>query len=174
MHLTKRHAAVVAALASGLLILLIARAWAQDGENNYQPVTSFDPQRNPFGDLKEAVTQAEQTHRRIMLEVGSQSCLGCQNLDQLFASNLTLKDLRDRNYVWVKVNVSRENPNKQFLAQYPSVSDYPHFFVLSANGHLVHSQDTKPLEEAKGYSSDRMKEFLNKWGPVREIDSPMK
>jgi thioredoxin-related protein len=171
MQIRKRQLAVVATLA--LLILPIARGWAQDDENNYQPVTSFDPQRNPFADLKQAIAEAGETERRIMLEVGSQSCLGCKNLDQLFASTLTLKDLRDRNYVWVKINLSRENPNKQFLAQYPSVSDYPHFFVLSKDGHLVHSQDTKPLEEAKGYSPDRLKEFLNKWGPPREIDSPV-
>lgn len=171
MHLTKRRVAVISALAS-LLILLIVRGFAQNSEE-YQPVTSFDPQRNPFGDLREAMTEAGQTQRRIMLEIGSQSCIGCKNLDQLFASNLALKDLRDRNYVWVKINVSRENPNKQFLSEYPSISDLPHFFVLSANGHLVHSQDTKPLEEAKGYSYDRMKEFLNKWGPPWEIDSPV-
>ena len=91
MHLTKRHAAVVATLAS-VLILPTARGFAQDDGNNYQPVASFDPQRNPF-----AMTEAGQTQRRIMLEVGSQSCAGCNNLDQLFASNLTLKDLRDRN-----------------------------------------------------------------------------
>ena len=96
MHLTKRHAAVVATLAS-VLILPTARGFAQDDGNNYQPVASFDPQRNPFGDLREAMTEAGQTQRRIMLEVGSQSCAGCNNLDQLFASNLTLKDLRDRN-----------------------------------------------------------------------------
>lgn len=172
MHLTKRHVAVVAVLTSGLLILPVARGWAQSDEN-YQPVTSFDPQRNPFGDLRQAIEEAKQTQRRIILELGQQSCVECRDLDQLFASNLTLRDLRDRNYVWVKINVSAENENKQFLSQYPSISDFPHFFVLAADGHLVHSQDTKPLEESKGYNPDRLKEFLNRWGPPREIDSPM-
>jgi thioredoxin-related protein len=172
MHLTKRHVAVVATLAS-VLVLNAASVWAQGDQNTYQPVTSFDPQRNSFADLKQAIAEAGQTQRRIMLEVGSQSCLECKNLDQLFASNQTLKDLRDRNYVWVKINSSRDNENKQFLTQYPAISDCPHFFVLTADGHVVHSQDTKPLEEAKGYSPDRMKEFLNRWGPPREIDSPL-
>jgi thiol:disulfide interchange protein len=172
MHLTKRHVAVVATLAS-VLVLPTARAWAQDDQTTYQPVTSFDPQRSSFADLKQAIDEAGRTQRRIMLEVGNQSCLECKNLDQLFASNQTLKDLRDTNYVWLKINSSRDNENKQFLAQYPAISDYPHFFVLAADGHLVHSQDTKPLEEAKGYSPDRMKEFLNRWGPPREIDSPL-
>lgn len=172
MHLTKRHVAVVAVLISGLLILPVARCWAQSDEN-YQPVTSFDPQRNPFGDLQQAIEEAKQTQRRIILELGQQSCVECRDLDQLFASNLPLKDLRDRNYVWVKINVSRENENKEFLSQYPSISDFPHFFVLTADGHLVHSQGTKPLEEANDCSPDRLKEFLNRWGPPREIDSPM-
>jgi hypothetical protein len=29
------------------------------------------------------------------------------------------------------------------------------------------------LEEAKGYNPDRLKEFLNQWGPPREIDTPV-
>jgi thiol:disulfide interchange protein len=172
MHLTKRHVAVVATLAS-VLILPIARGWTQDDDNAYQPVTSFDPQRDPYADLKMAVAEAERTHRRILLDVGGQWCSWCKYMDQFFDSHPDLKDLRDGNYVWLKINFSQENENKQFLSQYPSISDYPHFFVLTADGHLVHSQNTSPLEEGKSYNADRMKEFLNRWGPPREIDSPL-
>jgi thiol:disulfide interchange protein len=134
----------------------------------------FRPNRNPAADLKQAIAEAEQTHRRILLDVGGQWCIWCKYLDQFFDSHPDLKALRDKNYVWMKVNMSRENENKGFLSQYPSIPGYPHFFVLNPDGRFYHSQETRPLEDGfRSYNPDRMREFLIKWAPSQEVDTPL-
>jgi thiol:disulfide interchange protein len=146
-------------------ILPVVRCAAQTTNSSYQPVLTYDPARNPANDLKQAIAEAERTHRRILLDVGGQWCIWCKYLDQFFDSHPDLKAYRDKNYVWMKVNFSRDNENKDFLAQYPSIPGYPHIFVLTSEGRFYHSQDTSPLEEGKGYSPERVKEFLEKWAP---------
>jgi thiol:disulfide interchange protein len=161
-----RIAAFVLILSAALLPT--AKSAAQTTGSSYQSVLTYDPMRNPANDLKQAVAEAERSHRRILLDVGGQWCIWCKYLDGFFDSHPDLKALRDKNYVWMKVNFSRDNENKDFLAQYPSIPGYPHIFVLTTEGRFYHSQETSPLEEGKGYSPERVKEFLEKWAPPQD------
>ena len=76
-----------------------------------------------------------------------------------------LAKLRDENFVWLKINMSQENENKEFLAKYPEIKGYPHLFVLDKDGALLHSQDTSPLEQEKSYNLQRFTDFLKEWSP---------
>ena len=66
----------------------------------------------------------------------------------------------------MKVNMSEENRNAEFLAGYPKVPAYPHLFVLDTDGTFLHSQGTGELEEGKGYNEDVFTAFLEKWRPA--------
>jgi len=127
----------------------------------------FDPARDPAQDLDTALRIAKAARRSVLVEVGSDTCMPCRTLDRFFAANPELKKLRDVNYVWLKVNFSKENANEAFLRRFPPVADYPHFFVLDANGRLLHSQNTEALEAAKDYDPAAMRAFLVKWAPDR-------
>ena len=70
-----------------------------------------------------------------------------------------------QNFLIVKVNYSQENENQAFLANYPKVPAYPHFFVLDSDGTLLHSQGTGELEEGKGYNQQVFMAFLDRWKP---------
>jgi thioredoxin-related protein len=133
--------------------------------SGYQPVTSYDPGRKPDHDLLEAEAEAHRTHRHILIDVGGQWCIWCKYMDEFFDTHKDLRSYRDQNYVWMKVNMSPENENKPFLSQFPRIPGYPHLFVLDENGKLLHSQPTSPLEQGKGYSPERMKDFLKQWAP---------
>jgi hypothetical protein len=87
-------------------------------------------------------------------------------MDRVFQQHSELEQLRDRNYVTVFVNFSKENKNEEFLSRYPKVAGYPHLFVLQNDGKLLHSQETSALEQGNGYNSRRMREFLLKWAPA--------
>lgn len=63
----------------------------------------------------------------------------------------------------MKVNYSDENENRVFLANYPDVPAYPHFFVLESDGTFLHSQGTAELEEGRGYSERTFLAFLDEW-----------
>ncbi len=128
----------------------------------------FDPLRDPKADLAAAVIVATKTNKRIILDVGGEWCGWCVYMDKFFFQNPKLDKLRNDNYVWVKVNMSPENENPAFLAQYPVPTGYPHLYVLDETGKLLHSQDTSPLEAGNGYNLAKFTAFLKAWVPKNE------
>ncbi|MGI9035317.1 MAG: thioredoxin family protein [Pyrinomonadaceae bacterium] len=146
----------------------------------------FDPAKNPNDDLQAAIATATKENKRIILDVGGEWRGWRRKMDYYFLENKALAKLRDENFVWVKINMSVENENKEFLAKYPPITGYPHLFVLETNGSLLHSQDTAQLEEpdlpiqsnpmekdslkkaqekanARSYDIFKFAEFLKRW-----------
>jgi len=123
----------------------------------------FDPLRNAAEDLQAAVAKAQKENKRIILDVGGEWCVWCVWMDNFFSKNAELTKLRDENFVWLKINMSEENENKEFLSKYPSIEGYPHLFVLEKDGSFLHSQGTAELEEGKSYNLQRVTDFLKKW-----------
>jgi len=149
-----------------LLFLLISGIVLSQPETSYKPVTEFDPARNPADDLKQSITEAQRSGRRIILDVGGDWCIWCHRIDDFIAKNDEINSFLNKNFIVVKINFSKENKNEDFLSKYPQIPGYPHFFVLEKNGGLLHSQNTDKLEQNKGYSKDEMMAFLKKWAPV--------
>ena len=158
-----------------LAACLAAAVWAgaKKGEKSSKPpeqksVGSYDPSRDPEKDLQNAIAQARQAHKRILLDVGGDWCVYCNIMDATFATHPGLRKVRDANYITVKVNYSPENPNAVFLSKYPKIIDYPHFFVLDSDGKLVQSQPTHKFEHGKTYNAGKIEDFLKKYsGPPR-------
>jgi thiol:disulfide interchange protein len=155
-----------AALAVCLLIAITASA--KHNQKNPPPAppkaaATYDESRDPAKDLQDTIALATKTNKRILLEVGGDWCVYCNIMDQTFDSHPNLRKARDTNYVTLKVNYSKENPNEAFLSQYPKIADYPHFFVLDSKGVLLHSQPTHPFEHGKKYNTGKIDAFLTKW-----------
>jgi thioredoxin-related protein len=142
------------------LVLAIALLAGQ-----YTPVTKYDPSRDAGRDLQDAITEAQRTGKRILLEVGGDWCSWCHTLDRYFEANPKLTELRDRNFITVKINWSPENENKKTLSQYPAINEYPFFLVLEKDGKFLKAQQTSELEERSSYNLGRMTAFLQKWVP---------
>ena len=123
----------------------------------------FDPKRDAAQDLAVALQLATTQGKRVLVDVGGEWCSWCHIMDRFFASNAQARALRDANYVWLKVNWSKENKNEALLSKWPKIDGYPHLFVLDADGRLVHSQDTSLLEEGKGYDAAKFVAFLKAW-----------
>jgi thiol:disulfide interchange protein len=159
------------------------------------PREKFDPARNPNDDLQAAIAKATAENKRIILDVGGEWCGWCISMDYFIEENAGLKKLRDENFVWMKVNMSEENENKEFLAKYPAIIGYPHLFVLEKDGSLLHSQNTADLEakvsmiipadvkdkekarkeliekaNKLSYELPKFTEFLNKWSPEKTAE----
>ena len=110
----------------------------------------------------------QQSHKRILLDVGGEWCIWCHLLDSLFLQNKDLAEYLNKYYVVVKINVSKENNNQELLSKFPKVAGYPHIFVLDSDGSLLHSQDTGELEypknyPIKGHDKKKVFDFLRKW-----------
>ena len=157
-------------MALALCTLIAASAMARKGHDLASPTplqsaaaTAYDAKRDPARDLQNAIALATKTNKRILVEVGGDWCVYCNMLDETFNSHPQLRKVRDSNYVTVRVNFSKENPNEGFLSHYPKIPDYPHFFVLDSKGALLHSQPTHGFEEGKKYNSRKIDDFLKKW-----------
>jgi thiol:disulfide interchange protein len=127
------------------------------------PDPKFDPTRDAAQDIQAALAEARRSNRRVILDVGGEWCSWCHTLDRYFVAHHDLRALRDKHYVWLKVNFSPENKNEAVLSRYGRIDAYPHLFVLQQDGSLLKSQDTGVLEERSSYNFDRMQAFLQKW-----------
>jgi hypothetical protein len=102
------------------------------------------------------------------------ACFWSRRLDTLFVTHPALEEVREANYVTVKVNWSKENKNEAVLSRYPAIKGYPHLFVLENDGTLLHSQDTGELEipkklepeKGKGHDPEKVMAFLRRWAPA--------
>lgn len=148
--------------------LAVLAAWpAAAGADTRLLPHDFNPARDPVRDLDAALRIARASGRNVIVDVGGEWCSWCHILDRLFATDAELEGLRDRNYVWLKVNYSQENRNEAFLHRWPRIDGYPHLFVLDPAGRLLQSQDTRSLEAGKGYDAAAVHAFLVKWAPRR-------
>lgn len=127
----------------------------------------FDPTRNSANDLQAAILKADKENKRIILDVGGEWCGWCRQMDAFIEKNAELKKMQTANFVWVKVNMSEENENKEFLANYPKVSGYPHLFVLEKDGTLLKSKDTSELEQGESYNLQKFTDFLSEYSPAK-------
>ncbi len=125
----------------------------------------YDPLADPYEDLRNTIVEAQEAGKNILLNIGGDWCGWCYILDQYINDNDDVRELFEANFVVLKVNMSPENRNEEFLAQYPRVIAYPYFFVLAADGSFLHAQRTGPLEEGRSYDKAKMMGFLREWGP---------
>ena len=123
----------------------------------------FDPARDSFKDLAAAKAEAHRSGRRILVDVGGNWCPWCRRLHAFWDAQPELKAVRDQGFVFLMVNWSKESRNEAFLAQFPKVKGFPHFFVLDADGKVLRSQDTGELEQGAGYSAEKIMAFLKAW-----------
>lgn len=135
----------------------------ESGSSVTYTVSSYDPARDPIADLAATVDKAQATGKRILLQVGGDWCGWCHRLDKFIAVQPAVASALGENFVVMKVNKSDENENAEFLAQYPEIPGYPHWFVLDADGKLLHSQGTAELEAGETYSQPAIQMFVDQW-----------
>lgn len=146
-----------------LLLFVPILASAQSAHGNSSSFHAYDPARNAARDIADAVTEANRSHKNVMMEIGGNWCIWCRYFEEFYATHADLREYRDQHYVFVRVNFSEENKNEAVISKYGKVQGYPHIFILDGNGKLIHSEDTSELEQGRGYSETAMKRFLEKW-----------
>lgn len=130
-------------------------------------VATYDPARNPADDLEETIRHAQESHKRILVEVGGDWCSWCHAIDHFMDENQVVASALRKDFVIMKVNMSEENRNEAFLSGYPDIPAFPYLFVLDSDGTLLHSQRTGDLEEGPSYNQQAFLAFLQNWAPDR-------
>jgi len=123
----------------------------------------YDPKRDPIADGIEALKIASANNRKVIIEVGGNWCAWCHKLDNFIHSHPKLKKDFFDTFVLVKVNVSEENDNQEFLKVFPKTFGYPHMYVTDEKGKILQSKDTGEFLKDKRYSVERFYTFINRW-----------
>lgn len=128
----------------------------------------YNEMENAEEKIAELVKQAKAENKNVMLQAGGNWCIWCLRFNNYVQTTPELKEVVDKNYIYYHLNYSPKNKNEKVFAKYDNPGEkfgYPVFVVLDQNGEMIHTQDSAVLEEGKGYSLEKVKEFFTKWGP---------
>ena len=172
MNLTCRCAQ---SLVCSWMMVLLAGCSGQSGADPiatpvkpaFYTVDHYDPSRDPHADLAMTIERASRENKRIFVQVGGNWCRWCALMSKFIENSPGVRAALEQGYLLMKVHYSPEQPNEDFLSQFPERPGYPHVFILDTNGTLVHSQATAELEAGEGYDEGAYLGFLEKWGPER-------
>jgi len=123
----------------------------------------YDDQRDPFKDATAALTLAKETNRQVLIEIGGNWCSWCHKMDSFLAKNPEVYKALHSQYVLLKISVSDNNENNDFMKSLPPVLGYPHMYVSTAQGKMILSKDTAELLIGDDYSKSQWLNFLTEW-----------
>lgn len=123
----------------------------------------YDAQRDPNADGREALRLAEETQRKVLIEVGGDWCSWCHVLDRFIKAHPDVESRLHETFVVLKVNISDMNDNAEFMSAFPPAKGYPHMYITDSSGAILHSQDTADFRENKKYSKQRFMIFFDRW-----------
>jgi thioredoxin 1 len=149
-------------LALGLLLALTAGQARPAGRDIYP-----EPDQ-ARADIAAALKDAAATHRRVLLDFGGNWCGDCQVLD-LYFHNDSNRNLLEKNFVLVDINIGRMDTNLDLAREYgvPIDKGVPALAVLSPEGKLLFSQRNGEFEAMRRMESSAVTSFLVQWRPER-------
>lgn len=127
----------------------------------------YNPNADAKKDLENAVLQAQNQNKHILIQVGGNWCGWCKLFHDLTEDNAEINSLLKQNYIVYNLNYSKENQNLEVLESldFPQRFGFPVFVILDQNGNRIHTQSSGYLEEGKGHSPKLVLEFLQQWSP---------
>ena len=124
----------------------------------------YDARANAAEQLDSAVALAATESKLVLLISGGDWCVWCHYLAAFLEREPALDAALHDVFVVQKVYVGSENMNKEFFAGLPKAPGAPHFWVVSASGEVLASQDTLPLEDGgKSYDPAKFSAFIERW-----------
>lgn len=141
------------------LMLVVGLAVAADPKD-----IGYDAHADPFRQLDAAVAEAAAEDKLVLLVAGGEWCIWCHYLAAFLDNEKDIDTALHDVFVVAKVYTGSDNKNTEFFSQFPDAAGAPHFWVLSAKGDLLASQNTLPLEDgAKSYDRTAFLAFVERW-----------
>ena len=132
--------------------------------------THYNVQQDAFEDGAAAIKLAKQTNRRVLIELGGDWCQWCHKMDVFFDQNPDIKQKLHETFVMLKINVSDENDNAEFLKTFPKPLGYPHMYISDYNGSVLWSQDTAEFIKDGRYNRMAFNHFFERWNINNKIE----
>lgn len=145
-----------------LLLFVSLNSFASDTTGLYNPYSNVEK------DIAAALVKAKAERKHVLLQIGGNWCGWCYKFHSFINLDSTLKKLVNSNFVVYHLNYSKENKNEAYMKKlgYPQRFGFPVLVVLDADGKELHIQDSGLLEQGNGYSTEKVKAFLENWAPA--------
>ena len=146
-----------------IFLILCLGLNAQDNPRDIKKL--YNPNADAKTDITNAIAIAKKENKHVFLQIGGNWCGWCIAFDKKVNENEELKKILNDNYVVYHLNYSKENTNSEILKElgFPQRFGFPVFVILDADGNRLHTQNSSYLEEGKGHSIEKVKEFLLSW-----------
>lgn len=124
----------------------------------------FDPGADAAAEIHEAVAQAAQQHKHVLLDFGGNWCGDCQILDYYFHQQPNAA-LIAGGYILVDVDVGQMDRNMNIAAQYgmPLKHGVPALAVLDGRGRVLVSQTGGEFSDMGRVDPALVTQFLQRW-----------
>lgn len=125
----------------------------------------YNHNANASKDIELLILKAKKEKKHILLQAGGNWCSWCIKFNKFTTEDKQMDSVIQKNYIVYHLNYSSENKNPAIFAKYyfPQRFGFPVFIILNSNGKQIHTQNSVYLEEGKGYSKERILDFLNSW-----------
>lgn len=147
------------------VLLLIVCFVALAGNVSAQLPKVYNEDIDPMTQIDEALQKAKQTGRFVVCQVGGNWCPWCLKFADFISKDVDIKALIDANYEYIHVNYPRRGDAEALKNRLHNAGrfGFPVFVVMSADGKVIHIQDSSFLEEGQGYDKDKVIRFLKNW-----------
>jgi len=127
----------------------------------------YDEKVDAMKQIQTAIAEAQTEGKYVFCQVGGNWCPWCIRFASFVENDTIIKPLMDSDFVYIHVDWSRDNKNPEamkFLGN-PGRFGFPVFVIIDEKGKPIHIQNSAYLEQDKGYSTTKVKEFLQNWTP---------
>ena len=137
-------------------LLLYSNSWAEDRHLPY------DESANAEIDLANAIAEANNKNKHILIEMGANWCPDCRTLGRYF-QRADIKAWLDERFIVVAVDIGEWDKNLEIVERYgnPISEGIPSLVVLDSNGVMLFATLAGELASAREISGDDLIEWLN-------------
>lgn len=128
----------------------------------------YSTEANAIEQMKSATIRAGKENKHVLLMIGGNWCKWCKLFNEFSHKNFQVDSMLNADFIVEHINFSKENKNLQVMQAlgFPQRFGFPVFVIVDGNGKRIHTQQTGYLEEDKGYSKEKVMEFLQQWSPA--------
>jgi thioredoxin 1 len=129
----------------------------------------YNENADAHAEVRAAIAEAAQEHKRIILDFGGNWCGDCQVLDIYFHQQPNA-DLLAQNFVLVDIDIGHMDKNIDVAQRYnvPLQKGVPALAVLDAHGRLLYSQTNGEFEKMRHMDPNSVTDFLERWKATRD------
>jgi len=124
----------------------------------------YNPDANAAAEIHQALVEAAQQHKHVLLDFGGNWCGDCQILDYYFHQQPNAA-LIGEGYILVDVDVGQMDHNMNIAAQYgmPLTHGVPALAVLDGQGKVLYDQADGQFSAMGRVDPALVTEFLERW-----------